>query len=300
VDSYGIRAVSLRTGLSQYLLRAWELRYAAVAPQRTATGRRRYTQEQVRRLELLAKARATGHSIGTIASLPLEELTGLAPKTGRAELAIVTNALSALHSLDPIVLDRELEHALKELGRLELVDGFVFPFLSRVRGAVERGMLRPAHLSFAHARVRQLLGLVAAAMPLRADAPQVVMSSAQGLEHEPGLLGSVIHAAAVGWRAIRFSPGTPAEEIAYVATSKNAPAVVYSIVWSAQTTGAVAEATLLRRLVPPTSVVMFGGRLDLASSEALVAAGLERIPDMQGLRDRLSALALQLQHGSTR
>jgi hypothetical protein len=204
---------------------------------------------------------------------------------------VVTAALSALPSLDPVALDRELQRALQELGRLELVDGFVFPFLSRVRGAVESGVLRPAHLSFAHSRVRELLGLVAAAMPLRADAPQVVMSSARGLEHEPGLLGSAIHAAAAGWRAIRFSPGTPAEEIAFAATSRNAPAVVYSIVCSPETTGAVAEATLLRRLVPPTSAVMFGGRLDPASCEALVAAGLERIPDMRGLRDRLSALA---------
>jgi len=291
MDSFGIRAVSLRTGLSQYILRTWELRYAAVAPGRTATGRRQYTQEQVARLELLARARAAGHSIGRIASLPLEELGDLTQRTARSELVVVSRAFSALPSLDPGTLDRELANALKELGRLELVDGFVFPFLSRVRDAVESGVLRPAHLSFAHARVRELLGLVVAAIPLRADAPEVVMSSARGFDHEPGLLGCAIHAAAAGWRAIRLSPGTPAEEIAFVASNKNAPAVVYSILCSAETTGAVAEATLLRRLIPPTSTVMFGGRLDPDSSQTLLAAGLERIPDMRGLRDRLSSLA---------
>lgn len=290
MDNFSIRAVSLRTGLSPYVIRAWEQRYGAVRPERTPTGRRRYTQDQVRRLEMLVRARAAGHSIGAIASLPLEEIAGLAADSSDPGPPAIADALAALPSLEAAILDSMFEHALREFGRLEFIDGFLFPFLKEVRRAVENGTLRPAHLSFAHTRLREVLALVATAIPVRSDAPRVVISSAPGLEHEPGLLGSAIHAVSAGWCPIRFGPGTPVEELAFAAESTGARAVVYSIIMSSHVSGTIADATLLRRLAPSTSAVMFGGRLDRASSDTLIRAGLERIPDMHALRDRLAAL----------
>jgi methylmalonyl-CoA mutase cobalamin-binding subunit len=151
--------------------------------------------------------------------------------------------------------------------------------------------MRSAHLSFAQTRLREFLALLASSVALPEDAPRLVLSSAFGLEHEPGLLGSAIHAAAAGWRTIRLSPGTPVEELAFAAAENRARAVVYSIIVTGQASGAIAEAVMLRRLVSPSTIIMFGGRLDPASAEALIGAGLERIPDMNGLRERLTALA---------
>jgi len=289
---FSIRAVALRTGLSPYVLRAWEQRYGAVRPERTPTGRRRYTQDQVLRLELLARARAAGHAIGAIASLPLEEVRALSGSPGdSAPPSAIAEALAALPKLDPALLDAEFESALRAFGRLEFMDGFMFPFLKEINKSIGNGTLRPAHLSLAHTRLREVLGLIVAAIPVRADAPRVVLSSAAGLEHEPGLLGAAIYAASAGWSPLRFSPGTQVEELAYVAESKGARALVYSMVMSGQNPGFMAEAILLRRLAPAGAVVMFGGRLDPASADTLVGAGLERIPDMRALSARLSALA---------
>jgi len=227
------------------------------------------------------------------AALPLEELMSLAGEQKQTGYLFIKDALAALKSLDPAILDHEFERALQSLGRLELIDGFVFPFLSEARRAVENGTLRPAHLSFAHGRLRDLLGILASSVTVSDDAPRVVLASAPGLEHEPGLLGSAMYAAASGWRPIRFSPGTPAEELAFAAVANRARALVYSIVPSSQTSAAIGEATMLRRLAPPEVVVMFGGRLDAASSDALIGAGLERIRNMSALRLRLEAIAGQ-------
>ncbi len=291
MDVYSMRAVALRTGLSPSVLRAWELRYAAVTPERTPAGHRRYTQEQVTRLEWLRRAQQAGHSIGTIAALPIEELVGLVEGQGPSDSLLITDALDALKTLDPERLDHEFERALKVLGRLDLVDHYVFPFIAGLHKAAANGTLRSAHLSFAQTRLREFLGLLVSSFAIPEDAPRLVLSSAFGLEHEPGLLGSAIHAASAGWRTIRLSPGTPVEELAFVAAENKAQAVVYSIIASSQTSGAIAEAIMLRRLVSPSVAVMFGGRLDTASADALIAAGLERIPDMDELRGRLQALA---------
>lgn len=293
MDNFSIRAVALRTGISPYVLRAWELRYAAVKPVRTPKGHRRYTAEQVERLEWLRLAQAAGHSIGAIASLPTEELMRLAGEHQHLGNLFITDALDALKTLDPALLDHEFDRALQSLGRLELIDGFVFPLLVQVHKAIDNGMLRPAHLSFAQVRLREFLSILTSSITVSDDAPRLVLASASGLEHEPGLLGSAIFAAASGWRPIRFSPGTPAEELVFAATANRAQAIVYSIVMSSQTSGAIAEAILLRRLAPPELPVMFGGRLDALSSQALIQAGLERMQNMNSLRVRLEALVIQ-------
>lgn len=118
----------------------------------------------------------------------------------------------------------------------------------------------------------------------------MILSSAISLEHEPGLLSSAMYAASAGWYPLRFNPGTPAEELAYVAESKRAQAVVYSILASSQPSGGIAEAISLRPLTPHGAIVMIGGRLEASESQMLASAGLERIADMRALSNRLSAL----------
>ena len=58
-----IQVVTRRTGLSADVIRIWEKRYGVVAPMRTPTGRRLYSDADIERLRLLARATLTGCSI---------------------------------------------------------------------------------------------------------------------------------------------------------------------------------------------------------------------------------------------
>lgn len=64
-------------GLSPHVIRVWEKRYGAVTPARTESNRRLYSDEEVERLRLLARATAAGHQIGMIARLGREQLMRL-------------------------------------------------------------------------------------------------------------------------------------------------------------------------------------------------------------------------------
>lgn len=55
-------------------LRAWEKRYGAVNPVRSAGGQRHYTDENVARLQLLVRATRGGRQIGQVGALPNTEL----------------------------------------------------------------------------------------------------------------------------------------------------------------------------------------------------------------------------------
>ena len=94
---HSIKAASRVTGLSPHLIRIWERRYGAVAPERTDTNRRLYSDAEIQRLNLLRLATGAGHSIGNIAKLPLGRLKSLVAKArvGESRVPRTTVASSA-------------------------------------------------------------------------------------------------------------------------------------------------------------------------------------------------------------
>ena len=77
VYKYPIKVVSQMTGLSAFVIRAWEKRYDAVTPSRTETNRRLFSEEDIEKLRLLNEAVQKGHNIGGIAKLSLSDLKSI-------------------------------------------------------------------------------------------------------------------------------------------------------------------------------------------------------------------------------
>lgn len=73
-EQFQIGTVARLTGLTVYCIRAWENRYQVVEPKRSGANRRFYVRSDIRRLTLLKTLVDAGHSIGTIASLRIEQL----------------------------------------------------------------------------------------------------------------------------------------------------------------------------------------------------------------------------------
>ena len=70
---YRIGKVSKLTGISADTLRIWERRYAAVVPVRTEAGGRIYSTDDVSRLKIMKSLVDGGDSIGTVATLSIEQ-----------------------------------------------------------------------------------------------------------------------------------------------------------------------------------------------------------------------------------
>jgi len=71
---FPIGVVARRTGIHPETIRIWERRYAVVSPERPGSGRRLYSEEDVRRLELVKKLVDAGNPIGQVAQLPTATL----------------------------------------------------------------------------------------------------------------------------------------------------------------------------------------------------------------------------------
>jgi len=125
--SYTISTVSTLTGVDQTTIRAWERRYGAITPVRTESGRRRYDDEAIVRLQLLKALVDSNVSIGSIANLPDEQLRGRLAKLadrGRERAASArTPSLEAVRfrlALLAPALERQLRANAVAIPELEL------------------------------------------------------------------------------------------------------------------------------------------------------------------------------------
>lgn len=117
---YAIGTVANLTGLDPHTIRAWERRYAAVQPERSAGGARRYRDGDVARLQLLKTLTECGEPIGSVAALEdevlrarLERMAGLSVSPDRRQAPSRPLRVALLH---PRIADQIRAHGGAPLG----------------------------------------------------------------------------------------------------------------------------------------------------------------------------------------
>jgi DNA-binding transcriptional MerR regulator/methylmalonyl-CoA mutase cobalamin-binding subunit len=298
---YSMRAASRKSGLSADVIRAWEKRYGAVAPQRTATGRRFYGQAEVERLQLLRAATVQGHSIGRVANLPdseLRALVGSAPAaTEKAEPAphsffipsYLEQCLKAAQQLDANALESHLARALVQFGPMATIEELVAPLIERLEEMWLGGTLHIAEVHFMSAMLRNFLsGLMRHARVLP-SAPTIVVATPARQLHELGALMAGATAAHCSWEVVYLGANLPAAEIAMATARSRARAVALSLVSPQNDTELPAQLESLRRALPETALLVGGHAAPFyaATLKTIKAIHLENLP---ALRAELAAL----------
>lgn len=310
-----IQVVSRLTGLSPHVIRVWEKRYSAVTPERTGSNRRLYSDGEVERLRLLARATEAGHRIGIIARLSTEDLrrlvatvlpgseatgmkadeqsgtsvagvggkdpeageTGLAGAEGGDARALVAEALAATRGFRSEALRRALEQGVVRFGQNGVLHRVVHPLAREVGELWQSGMITAAHEHFASALIREFLLTGARPYALGEGAPRAVVATPSGQLHELGAVMAAAVASNVGWRTIYLGPSLPAAEIAGAAIQNRARAVLISLVYPADDPQVATELSQLRRYLPADVSIIAGGRAAAAYASAL--AGIQaRVP----------------------
>ncbi len=265
---YPIRAVARMTGLPLDTLRAWERRYAVVAPARGDRGRL-YTDADVQRLKHLAALVDAGHAIGAIAGLSDAELARLAAAAGHETRPAVTAAidleplLRALKQYELPAIDQLLTRHALLLPANQLIFAVVLPALREVGSRWESGAIRPAHEHLASAVIRSVLGGVLRTMPRVPDGPTVVLATVSGERHELGLLCAAVLASHAGCAVFYHGPDLPAADIVHAATYLEA------------------DILLLATTIPGAGVTEMGGLKKLRPAVEIWAGG----PGRRSVRD---------------
>jgi DNA-binding transcriptional MerR regulator/methylmalonyl-CoA mutase cobalamin-binding subunit len=293
--------VARRTGLKPDLIRAWERRYGAVAPGRSATRRRFYSDAEIERLSLLSRAVRAGHTISQVAQLPDTELEELIARDAPAQSSVaeptdrtgvyLASCLAAVQRLDPGDLEASFQRASVELSIPELLENLLSPLLENIGEQWRQGALRPFHEHMASAVIRSFLGSNHGGVsPL---APVFLAATPARQRHELGAMLAAASASAEGWRVLYLGPDLPPEEIAAAAVHQGARVVALSLVYPPDDALLREELRRLRRLLGPHVELIVGGRASAAYVDILHEIGALRLDDLGGLRQRLEEVRME-------
>lgn len=305
---YTIRYVSQRSGLSPHVIRAWEKRYQAVVPQRSPKNRRLYSEDDVKRLQLLKNITDAGHTISQVANLSTDDLSDLAQREASATPRVsktyqsssrqsdahhyYEECLSAVLNLDSEKLELAYDRALIDLTRPLLIGDVIVPLFEEIGNLWRNGSLKIVNEHMASSVTRTFLLNLLRATEVSDSAPRIVIATTAGQWHDIGALIVAMKAAEYGWQAVYFGPNLPAEEIAAGVKQSRARAVAVSITHLLDPHPFIEELRKLRRYVGNDVALFFGGQGIRDQAQILDEIGAKFITDLDQLSQELNALLL--------
>ena len=160
MSKYNIQIASNLSGVGTHTLRAWEKRYKAVVPERSDSGRRLYSDEDIEKLQLLSELCTLGNSIGAIANKPKTELKEILIKLSKKDFSSPQSltleespqrAKEALNSLLFALSHFKLDILSHEVGKLKITLSakdfalnILYPLISTLNERVANGSLTQA------------------------------------------------------------------------------------------------------------------------------------------------------------
>lgn len=221
-SNYKIRQVIDLTGASEFLLRVWELRYAALNPVRTKTGRRLYTESDILKVRALLALTQQGYRIGDIAQKSLRELNQMQEKKLIAETDDNLNFRVQKIMTASMAFEwekaRELIRKKNQKGgsALNWLHEIVVPLLIEMGQQVDAGNFSIAQEHILSAIIKESLGRHFHPKKPSKHGPRIILAAPEGDFHDIGLLIAYHIASELKANVLFLGPHMPKEELASV------------------------------------------------------------------------------------
>lgn len=216
-EHHPIRIAARYSGLSAEVIRAWERRYHIVEPKRNQSGQRIYSDSDIERLILFAKAVTAGRRIGDIAHLSNQELSPIIEKdhaaaqgvhgSKRKSTALVMEyfdvCVDSVHKFDMHALNFALEKAEDSLGTIFFIEDLMDPLISYIREECRRGAISNAKRYWLMNAIESFLTRLSG----RATHSQRrLLAYATESDIDLTALKAVVTANSLGWNAVYLQP----------------------------------------------------------------------------------------------
>jgi len=195
MDAYPIHELERLTGIKAHTIRIWEKRYGLIEPMRTDTNRRRYSEQQVRKLLNVSTLLSRGMRISRIATLSEEEINNCILSGSNDDLAntisngYINDLVRSMLALDEGGFERVTAAAFLRYGFYEGMLQVIYPFLKQAGLLWCAAEAVPAHEHFACNIIRRkLLSAIDGLLPPDPKLPTFLMFLPEGEWHEIGLL----------------------------------------------------------------------------------------------------------------
>ncbi len=264
---FNIKAVEQATGVRTSTLRAWERRHGILAPKRTESGYRLYSQRDVALIRWLKRQVDQGMTISHAIVLMSAQLTAEQKATSGLQLLDASPLDDTKARLQQALLDMNEARANTILGEafgrwpVEMVCLRILgPIMVEMGDGWMRGDVSIAQEHFASHYVRQKLLSLMAAMPHRSTGRPIVTASAPGDHHELGILFIALFLQRAGWEVIHLGPNLAAEGLAETLAHLRPAVMAVSATHEEAARNIVEIAQQIERVPVPRPVLGFGGQ----------------------------------------
>ncbi len=293
-NGYSIRVASRLSGVSSDTLRMWERRYGFPKPVRNESQVRVYTDADIERLVLIARALKAGFRSGEVIHRGSEELQTLLKSSAKAELGsdrstpTLDSLLVSLLRDDAEGLRDELRRSAVLLGPKQFLIDVAAPLIEQIGVAWAAGRLAVRHEHLATEVLSSKLRSLLSAYDDCASGPVVLLATLPGEQHGLGLEMVALSLALSGVTPRLLGVNTPPEQLAEAAQAFAADVVGVSVSEAADL--GLTEAHLRRVLssLPHRIQVWVGGKH--ARKLSLRTPGLRQVVTWQDLDEAVAQL----------
>jgi DNA-binding transcriptional MerR regulator len=192
---YSIKELENLSGIKAHTIRMWEKRYNLIAPHRTNTNIRYYTDNELKRILNVAVLNRHGIKISNIAKLndlELKEEIIRLTKSTLAQDTIVDSLVIAMIDLDQYKLEAIIDKSILKIGFKSTVIEVLYPFLDKLGILWQSGDVNPAQEHFVSNLIRQKIISATNQLPntFNPKAKKFLLMLPEGEWHEIGLLFS--------------------------------------------------------------------------------------------------------------
>ena len=169
---YSINDLEKLSGIKAHTLRIWEQRYGIIAPQRTPTNIRYYTDVQLRRLLNISLLNKHGYKISRIANMSDNEINSSVAQISARDSTIETHIdtlAMAMIEMDESKFEQIVGASILDIGFEHTMLYVIFPFLDKINLLYLAGSIKPAQEHFITGLIRQKIIVAIEHIPLRAQ-----------------------------------------------------------------------------------------------------------------------------------
>lgn len=230
-SGYSIRVASRLTGLSADTLRMWERRYGFPKPARNGSQVRVYSDSDVERLTLVARALKAGFRAGEVIRREPSELKALLASSAKAELGApkesptIGSLIASLRADDVNAIRSGLRQAVATLGPRQFLTDVAGPLVEQVGEGWASGQLSVRHEHLISEVLSTQLRLLLSAYESESPGPIVLLATLSHEEHGLGLEMAALYLALQGACPRLLGVDTPPDQIVEAAVALRARVV---------------------------------------------------------------------------
>jgi MerR family transcriptional regulator, light-induced transcriptional regulator len=269
MEIYSIKDLAKLSGIKAHTIRVWERRYNIVSPHRTDTNRRRYGDDELRRIINISILRRNGFKISEIAGFSSsdieQKISFLSKEVFHSDTQIDSIVVSMIEQNEKAINDI-LARLMMNRGIEETMEAVVFPFLKRIGIMWQTGSTDVGSEHFISNLFRQkLISSIDALSPvLKPGRKRIILFLPENELHEIGLLYFNYIVKKLGHDSIYLGQTTPLFAVTNVNANWKADLLVTGLMSGSPDINVEAYLTLLSNTFPKQTVLVAGGLTEAA------------------------------------